>query len=350
MSNGFKVAVLGGGSFGTAIANIISMNCISMNSVSFRHHRTSLWLRSPERAQECRETRQNKIYLPGYQLDDQLLITSDLKEAVAEAELVFVSIPSHSFRSVTQLIKPLITSNCVVVSTAKGIEPGGGFKLMSQILEEELPGHAIGVLSGPNFAKEIVEQKQTGTVIASNDNRVISLVQDALRSSSFRVYANQDRFGVELSGALKNIYAIVCGMAAALGAGKNTQAMLLTRSLAEMSRFAQVMGANPMTFLGLAGMGDLILTCTSDLSRNYRVGFALGQGKTLDEVMASIGEVAEGINTLRQVKQKVDELKIYMPLVSGLYAILFEKKSIAEVARSLMVGEQADDVEFLRGN
>ena len=235
----------------------------------------------------------------------------------------------------------------MVISTAKGIEPQG-FTLMSQILEQELPGHSIGVLSGPNFAKEIVQQQQTGTVIASEDDAVISCVQQTLSSASFRVYANHDRYGVELGGALKNIYAIVCGMAAALGAGHNTQAMLLTRSLAEMGRFAQLMGANPMTFLGLAGVGDLILTCTSDLSRNYRVGYALGQGKQLDEIVASLGQVAEGVNTLRQVKQKADEMGVYMPLVSGLYAVLFEGKSIAEVARGLMMGEQNHDVEFMK--
>jgi glycerol-3-phosphate dehydrogenase (NAD(P)+) len=307
-------------------------------------------MRSAEQAEVCESRRQNERYLPGYRLHEQLVITSDLAQAVTGADLVFVSIPSHSFRMVTRQFKPLLGEDTIVVSTAKGLEPEEGFTLMSQILEQELPGHPIGVLSGPNFAKEIVQQQQTGTVIASDDQRVISCVQETLKSSSFRVYANHDRYGVELGGALKNIYAIICGMAAALGAGHNAQAMLLTRSLAEMGRFAQMMGANPMTFLGLAGVGDLILTCTSDLSRNYRVGFALGQGQKLDEIVASLGQVAEGVNTLRQVKQKADELQVYMPLVSGLYAILFQQKAIAEVARGLMVGEQADDVEYLRGN
>lgn len=333
-----KVCVLGGGSFGTAIANIIATNA----------HPTWLWMRSAEQAAACVAAHENARYLPGYKLSDALQITSDLTQAVADADLVFISIPTHSFRAVTQMIKPLLKADAMVVSTAKGIEPEG-FTLMSQILEQELPGHAIGVLSGPNFAKEIVQQQQTGTVVASESEALIACVQQTLKSPSFRVYANHDRYGVELGGALKNIYAIVCGMAAALGAGHNTQAMLLTRSLAEMGRFAQVMGANPMTFLGLAGVGDLILTCTSDLSRNYRVGYALGQGKQLDEVVASLGQVAEGVNTLRQVKQKATELGVYMPLATGLYSVLFEGKAISEVARGLMVGEQAYDVEFLRG-
>ncbi len=336
MSKVQRVAVLGGGSFGTAIANIISCN----------GHQVFLWMRSAEQAAECRQKLENSRYLPGYKLNSSLNITADLALAVKDSDLVFVSIPSHSFRAVCKQIQPLLSESCVVISTAKGIEPEG-FTLMSQVLAEELPGKKIGVLSGPNFAKEIVQQQQTGTVVASDDDSVINLVQQALSSQTFRVYANHDCYGVELGGALKNIYAIVCGMAAALGAGHNTQAMLLTRSLAEMGRFAQFMGANPMTFLGLAGVGDLILTCTSDMSRNYRVGFALGQGKKLDDIVANLGQVAEGVNTLRQVKQKADEMGVYMPLASGLYAVLFEGKAISEVARGLMMGEQSHDVEFI---
>lgn len=336
MTISLTVTVLGGGSFGTAIANIIAHN----------NHKTFLWMRSAEHAEACQKARENIQYLPGYHLANNLVITSDLRMAVSQSDLVFVSIPSHSFRSVTQTIRPFLRKDAIVISTAKGIEPQG-FTLMSQILEQELPDHPIGVLSGPNFAKEIVRQQQTGSVIASSDERVIDCVQKTLCSSTFRVYSNHDRYGVELGGALKNIYAIICGMAAALGAGQNTQAMLLTRSLAEMGRFAHLMGANPMTFLGLAGVGDLILTCTSDLSRNYRVGFALGQGKNLEEVVAGLGQVAEGVNTLKQVKQKADELGVYMPLVSGLYGILFEHKAIADVARGLMMGEQNTDVDYL---
>lgn len=336
MTTSLTVAVLGGGSFGTAIANIIAHN----------NHNTFLWMRSAENALACEQSRENTRYFPGYRLADSLRITADLEMAIRQSDLIFVSIPSNAFRSVTQAIRPFLRANAMVVSTAKGIEPKG-FTLMSQVLEEELPNHSIGVLSGPNFAKEMVRQQQTGSVVASSDKRLVDAVQQTLSSASFRVYSNHDRYGVELGGALKNIYAIICGMAAALGAGQNTQAMLLTRSLAEMGRFAHLMGANPMTFLGLAGVGDLILTCTSDLSRNYRVGFALGQGRNLDEVVAGLGQVAEGVNTLKQVKQKADALGVYMPLASGLYSILFEHKSIAEVARGLMMGEQNTDVDYL---
>lgn len=336
MTSALTLAVLGGGSFGTAIANILAAN----------DHPTYLWMRDADQARECQTRRENSRYLPGYRLENELIATSDITEAVAGSDLVFVSVPSHAFRAVSRQIKPLLRPGAMVVSTAKGIEPEG-FTLMSQILEQELPEHPIGVLSGPNFAKEIIAHQQTGTVVASEDESVIEIVQKTLRSETFRVYANHDRYGVELGGALKNIYAIVCGMAAALGAGHNTQAMLLTRSLAEMGRFASSMGANPMTFLGLAGVGDLILTCTSDLSRNYRVGYALGEGKPLEEVVDGLGQVAEGVNTLRQVKQKAEEMDIYMPLVSGLYEVLFKGMAIAEVTRQLMLGEQNYDVEYM---
>ena len=331
------IAVLGGGSFGTAIANIIALN----------GHHTYLWMRDAVRAERCQQERENHQYLPGYPLSDNLSIVSDLELAVAQSDLVFVSIPSKSFREVARKAAPFLRRNTIVISTTKGIEPDG-FTLMGEILEQELTDVRIGVVSGPNFAKEIVQQQQTGSVIASDDASVVKCVQSVLCSSSFRLYSNDDRYGVELAGALKNIYAIVSGFADALGCGKNTQAMILTRSLAEMGRFAQELGANPMTFLGLAGVGDLILTCTSDLSRNFRVGQAIGQGKSLEEAVAELGQVAEGVNTVRIVKQKADELGVYMPLLSGLYSVLFDKQELTVVIESLMMGEQNTDVEYSR--
>ena len=336
MSTELTIAVLGGGSFGTAIANIIAGN----------GNRTFLWMRDAQRAAATQARRENPEYLPGYHLHANLQVTADLPEALCGTDVVFISVPSKSFRPVTRQVAPLLKPDAVVVSTTKGIEPES-FTLMSEILAQELGQHRIGVLSGPNFAKEIVRQQQTGTVVASSDNDVIECVQRILSSSTFRVYSNHDSYGVELGGALKNIYAIVAGMAAALGSGHNTEAMLITRSLAEMGRFAARLGANPMTFLGLAGVGDLVLTCTSDLSRNYRVGFAIGSGKTLEQAVAEVGQVAEGVNTLRLVKQKAEQLDVYMPLVSGLYKVLFEQRAISEVAHSLMVGEQTTDVEYI---
>jgi glycerol-3-phosphate dehydrogenase (NAD(P)+) len=242
-----------------------------------------------------------------------------------------------------------IAPGAIVISTTKGIE-AGGFKLMSQVLAEELKQCRIGVLSGPNLAKEIVAQQITGTVIASDDEALNQLIQQVLRSRTFRVYASNDVYGVELGGALKNIYAIIAGMAAALGTGQNTISMLMTRSLAEMSRFAVSKGADPMTFLGLAGVGDLIATCNSPLSRNYRVGFELGSGKNLEEIVAKLGQVAEGVNTLKLVKQEAEQAQIYMPLVNALYDVIYNGKTIADVVDNMMFAEQSRDVEFALGN
>mgnify|MGYP006188598417 CR=1 FL=1 len=329
------ITVLGGGSFGTAIANIIATN----------GNPTYLWMRNTARAASCQAKRENPEYLPGYSLHENLVVTADLADAVQQSTMVVVSVPSESFREVVRQAAPFIGPGTVVVSTTKGIEEQG-FTLMSKILEQELTGVHIGALSGPNFAKEIIQHQPTGTVIASEDEIVRVGVQQVLSSRTFRVYANRDRYGVELGGALKNIYAIISGMAAALGCGHNTSAMLLTRSLAEMSRFANEMGANSMTFLGLAGVGDLILTCTSNLSRNYRVGYSLGQGKSLETALDEVGQVAEGVNTLKIVKHKADAMGVYMPLVTGLYAVLFEKSDIAVVVQRLMTGEMSQDVDF----
>ncbi len=332
-----RVSVLGGGSFGTAVANMIATNGVP----------THLWMRDVERAQRCTETRENDDYLPGYTLHPNLTITADFSEAIAKSNIIFISVPSDSFRSIAKEAAPYLRDDTIVISTTKGIELNS-FCLMSQILEQELPGRPIGVLSGPNFAKEIIQGQLTGTVIASESDQVTELIPQLLSSKTFRVYTNRDRYGVELGGALKNIYAIMAGMAAAIGVGYNTTAMLMTRALAEMGRFAAKWGADPMTFLGLSGVGDLILTCSSDLSRNYRLGFGVGQGRPLDEVQKEIGQAVEGVNTVQLVQAKAAELDVYMPLVNGLYAVMFEGKPLAQVMGQLMLGEQAFDVEFAR--
>jgi glycerol-3-phosphate dehydrogenase (NAD(P)+) len=330
-----KIAVLGGGSFGTAIANIMAAN----------GHDVCLWLRNQPRADEINTDHINSEYLPGFPLQPSLKADTNLAACVTGCDIVFMAVPSKSSREVARIVAAHIKPGVILISTTKGIEHNG-FKLMSQVLAEEVPQARIGVLSGPNFAKEIVANEITGTVIASNDDALNEIVQALLHSGTFRVYASSDVFGVELGGALKNVYAIMSGMASGLGIGQNTISMLLTRSLAEMSRFAVQKGADPMTFLGLAGVGDLIATCMSPLSRNYRVGFQLGEGKDLDQIVADLGQVAEGVNTLKLLKEQADEMKVYMPLVSGLYEIIYNKKSIDEVVGTLMFAEQNRDVEF----
>jgi len=217
---------------------------------------------------------------------------------------------------------------------------------MSQILAEETCNNHIAVLSGPNLAKEITASSPTGAVVASNDSAVVNEVQNVLRSDSFRVYSNSDMLGVELGGSLKNIYAIIAGLAEAMGMGHNTNAMLVTRSLTEMARFGVAFGADPMTFLGLSGVGDLIATCSSPLSRNFRIGKALGEGKDMNLVISEMDQVAEGMNTLKQVKDKADSLGIKMPLVNGLYEIVYNNQTVDHIINSLMLEEQGLDVEY----
>ncbi len=335
MSENFRIAVLGGGSFGTTLCNMVAQ----------KGHKATLWLRNQERADEINQQHQNSYYLPGFTLHDNVYATTELKAAVVDADLIFVSVPSGSCREVGTQLAQFVSADTLIVSTTKGIEHQQ-FKLMSQVLREVLPHNALGVLSGPNLAKEIAAGEITGTVIASEDDSLVVAVQNVLSSKRFKVYASKDVYGVELGGALKNIYAIISGIAAAMELGSNTRAMIMTRSLAEMSRFAVTMEANPLTFLGLAGVGDLIVTCSSSLSRNYQVGFALGSGKTLEEAVAELGQVAEGVNTLSLVKHKADESNVYMPLVQGLYEILFNDVSVADTVSKLMLSEKSEDVEF----
>ncbi|MBL4819668.1 MAG: NAD(P)H-dependent glycerol-3-phosphate dehydrogenase [Gammaproteobacteria bacterium] len=330
-----KVAVLGGGSFGTVISNIIAENNFDVY----------FWMRSEEMTKQINEKRENTQYLPGYKLNKRVIATNDMETAVRDADIIFIAVPSHSFRAVVRLMRHFFPPETMLISATKGIEKGT-FLLMSQIMQQEAPRSRVGVLSGPNLAKEIAKKVFTGTVIASEHASVRDTVKTILVSRYFRVYTNDDVFGIELGGSLKNIYAIVAGMAAALGMGFNTNSMLITRSLTEMARFGRELGADPMTFLGLAGVGDLIVTCSTPLSRNYRIGYALAQGKSLDEAAQEVGQVAEGVNTLKQVKEKAEELGVYMPLVTALYRVIFENQSIDNIILSLMEGEHALDVEF----
>ncbi|MDF2445476.1 MAG: Glycerol-3-phosphate dehydrogenase [Moraxellaceae bacterium] len=332
----WRVAVLGGGSFGTVLANMAAEN----------GHATTLWLRDEAQLAEMTATRENGRYLPGFRLEDQLCFSNDLGQAVSGADVVFVSIPSKAFRSVVRAARPHFRPDHILISTTKGIERDS-FTLMSEILREESGSKRTGVLSGPNLAKEIAARMLSGTVIASTQPDVRERVHQVLSCRYFRVFANTDVYGVELGGALKNIYAIAAGMAAALKLGENSRSMLLTRALAEMSRFAVQMGANPLTFIGLAGVGDLIATCSSPLSRNYQVGFALGSGKTLEDIIEDLEQTAEGVNTVQIVKHKADEFGVHMPIVAGLYEIIFNRQSLGDVMARLMHGGQTSDVEFV---
>ena len=345
-----NIAVLGGGSFGTVLACITGGN----------GHRVRFWMRNAAAVAAVNSEHENPGYLPGCKLPDDVTATEDMAQAVQEAGIIFVAVPSASFRSVVKKMRGFAPPDAILISTTKGIE-AGSFLLMSQILAEESPAAPIGVLSGPNLAKEIAAGHLTGSVIASDNEEVRRRVMEALKSKNFRVYVNDDMFGVELGGSLKNIYAIIAGMAEAIGMGFNTNSMLVTRALAEMARFGSALGADPMTFLGLAGVGDLVVTCSTPLSRNYRIGQALGRGKSIEEAMADLaegaaggvaggvaegGQMAEGVNTVKLVTQKAAELEVYMPLATGLYRVIYEGEAIPNMISALMLGEQALDVEF----
>ncbi|WP_313517559.1 NAD(P)H-dependent glycerol-3-phosphate dehydrogenase [Pseudomonas sp.] len=329
------IAVLGGGSFGTALANLLAENGQAVRQ----------WMRDPEQAEAIRRNRENPRYLKGIKVHPAVEPVTDLAATVEAAQLLFVALPSSALRSALSPVADRLSGK-YLVSTTKGIE-AQSFLLMSQILEEIAPDASIGVISGPNLAREIAEHALTATVVACENSDLCTRVQQVLHGRTFRVYASQDRFGVELGGALKNVYAIIAGMAVALGMGENTKSMLITRALAEMTRFAVKLGANPMTFLGLAGVGDLIVTCSSPKSRNYQVGFALGEGLSLEQAVNRLGEVAEGVNTIKVLRAKAEELQVYMPLVAGLHAILFEGRTLAQVIEALMRAEPKTDVDFI---
>lgn len=330
-----RLTVLGGGSFGTAMANLAARNGCD----------TTIWVRNKRTVKSMAKTQMNKKYLPGYKLDNRLKYSYDLEAAVKDKDIIFLAVPSSAFRETLKNIKPFISGQSIV-SLTKGMEKDT-FALMSDIIKDELPEVNFGVMSGPNLAVEIMKNMPSATVIASESEPLRHAVQAALHSAFFRVFASDDIRGVELGGALKNIYAIAMGMAAAYDVGENTKAMLLTRSLAEMSRFGVEEGANPLTFLGLSGVGDLYATCNSELSRNFRIGNMLGRGMDIDAAVKKLGQTAEGVNTIQQVHEKASKQGIYMPITHALHAVIYEDKAALGVALHLMEAGFRSDVEFV---
>ena len=331
-----KISVLGGGSFGTVLANLAASN----------GYNVSLWVRDADQALRINSEGANTSYHPELQLSENIFASENLQDVISGSSIIFIATPSIIFENIVQRIKPYIKPNMHVVSCTKGIksEP---FRTMSDIIKINLGSESsIGVLSGPNLAREIADNKATGTVIASQSSELINLSKEAFSSDVFKVYSSSDIEGVELAGALKNIYAIVCGMAEAINVGENGLGLILTRSMAEMSRFAVAKGANPITFLGLAGMGDLVATCTSNLSRNFRLGFNLGKGMDLNNAKTKVGQVAEGIRTLEVVKQESDNLEIKMPLVDSLFNIIYKKEDVSTLISDLVKNPSEIDVEF----
>ena len=334
MENFKKVAVLGGGSFGTVLANLAASN----------DYKVSLWVRDAEQALRINSEGANTSYHPELKLSDNIQATEDLNEVMRDASIIFIATPSIIFEQIMNRISELIDNKPYVISCTKGILENP-FRSMTDVIQNKIKND-VGVLSGPNLAKEIAQNKIAGTVIASNNEDLIKLVKDTLSSKTFKIFSSNDIQGVELGGALKNIYAIICGLADSLEVGENALGLILTRSMAEMSRFAVAKGANPVTFLGLSGMGDLVATCTSTLSRNYQLGHNLGTGMGLDDAKDNVGQVAEGIRTLEVIRNESISLDLKMPLIESLYNIIYKKSSPDSLINDLINNPHEVDVEF----
>jgi len=331
-----EIAVLGGGSWGTVLANLAAIN----------GNKVTLWMRDEANVESINTNSLNKKYLPDYLLDRRLIATSNIED-IESSLLVLFCVPSSSFREVLLKSIKYVNPEALLISATKGIEEKG-FLLMSQILENEIKSHDIGVISGPNLALEISQNQLTGTVIASKSKKLTEECIKIFASDSFRIYTNPDPYGVELGGALKNIYAIACGIADGLQSGENTVGMIMTRGLAEMSRFAVNQGADPMTFLGLSGVGDLITTCASPLSRNHAFGKLIGKGYQVDEAQKEIGQTTEGLKTLKVVWNKSKEEGVDMPIVNSLYKIIYENEPLEGSIKKVLGTDQPKDVEFLK--
>jgi glycerol-3-phosphate dehydrogenase (NAD(P)+) len=305
-----RVAVIGAGSWGTTVA------CLAT-----RRSETILWSRRPEVAEEIRTNRTNARYLPGFELPSELAATSDLEEAVAGADVVVMGVPSHGFRATLEAAAPYVRPWVPVLSLTKGLEQATLLR-MTEVIGELLPGHPAGVLTGPNLAKEIMLGQAAASVIGLDDLTVATALQKLFATGLFRVYTNDDVCGCEVGGALKNVIAIAAGMAEGLGTGDNTRAAVITRGLAELSRLGVAMGGRQATFAGLAGMGDLIATCMSPHSRNRYVGEELGKGRKLDDIVAEMHMVAEGVKTASFVMELADRYGVDMPICRQIHGVV----------------------------
>jgi glycerol-3-phosphate dehydrogenase (NAD(P)+) len=333
-----SVAVIGAGSWGTTVAAIVSA-----------HAPTTLWGRNPAIVEAVASRHENPEYLPGIALPEHLRATTDLAEACVGAQVLIMAVPSHGFRAVLERAAPYVDVEAPVISLAKGIENETLLR-MSEVVLEVLPHHdpdRVAVLTGPNLAVEIAEGQPAASVIACRDPDTARRLQLLCSSSRFRVYTNPDVVGCEIAGALKNVIAIAAGAAAGLGYGDNTQAALITRGLAELARLGSALGGAAMTFAGLAGLGDLVATCTSPKSRNRSVGFELGRGRSLDDIVAETNMVAEGVKSTPAVLQLAARAGIEMPIASLVGAVLTEGRNPADLVPELMLREAKAELHGL---
>lgn len=326
-----RILVLGAGSWGTALANLLAK----------KGHEVTLWSYERTVADAINETHENPLYLRGIPLAPTLRAHHELTEVAAGAPVILSVSPAQHVRRVMQQVVPVMGPDALVINASKGIEMSS-LKTMAQVLAELLPKPAAAsscYLSGPSFALEVARELATAVTVASHDGEAATRTQQIFQTPYFRVYTSEDVAGVELGGSLKNVIAIAAGMAVGLGLGHNATAALITRGLAEMMRLGVALGANPLTLSGLAGMGDLILTCTGDLSRNRHVGVELGKGRRLDDVLAEMTMVAEGVDTTRASHALAQRVGIEMPIIAEVHAVLFEERPASDALANLMLRE-----------
>jgi glycerol-3-phosphate dehydrogenase (NAD(P)+) len=323
MSRPIRVAVLGAGSWGTTVGSLAARNA-----------ETVLWARRVETAEQIAREHRNDAYLKGLALHPALRATARLDEAVCDCDVLVVGVPSHSFRETLKAVAPLLRPWVPVLSLAKGLEQGSQQR-MTQIIHEELPGHPAGLLAGPNIAREVLQGLAAAAVLAMPDAEVARALQSLFASPVFRVYTNTDVIGCELGGPLKNVIAISAGMADGLGVGENTRAMVITRGLAEITRLGVALGGAAETFSGLTGLGDLLTTCMSPLSRNRQVGEQFAKGRTTAEIVASMNMVAEGIKTSSVVMELAAKLGIEMPIAAEVAAVVKGERGAVQAFRGL---------------
>ncbi|MGO4888131.1 NAD(P)H-dependent glycerol-3-phosphate dehydrogenase [Anaerobacillus sp. MEB173] len=336
-----KIAVIGAGSWGSALALVLADN----------GHAIRIWGRNKEQIEEINEKHTNHKYLPEVTLPATIVGYTDIAKAVDQADTILLVVPTKAMREVLPLIREKITKEVMIVHASKGIEPDS-LKRVSEVIEEEIPDEYRGpivVLSGPSHAEEVSLRQPTTVTVSSTDVDAANRTQDLFMNQNFRVYTNDDLIGVEIGGALKNIIALGAGLTNGLGYGDNAKAALMTRGLAEISRLGIKLGANPLTFAGLSGLGDLIVTCTSVHSRNWRAGNLLGQGKSIDEVLESMGMVVEGIRTTKAAYQLAAREQVEMPITNVLYDVLFNGKEPKQAVEELMGRVKTHEVEDLTG-
>jgi len=319
-----RVSVIGAGSWGTTVAHLAAHN-----------EPTILWSRRKDLADQINQEHQNGDYLSGYRLDPNLRATSSMEEAVCESDVLVMGVPSHGFRETLEQVGTCLRPWVPIVSLTKGLEQGTRLR-MSQVVHEVLPGHPVAVLTGPNLAKEILAGQAAASVVAMADDFIATALQNIFATRLFRVYSNRDVIGSELGGVMKNVIAIASGMADGVGAGDNTRAAVMTRGLAEMTRLGVALGGDPMTFAGLAGMGDLLATCISPQSRNRYVGEQLGKGRTIDEIIAEMNQVAEGVKSCRTVLELAESVGVEMPIVTEVVGVVHQGRTANDAYRGLI--------------